>query len=480
MIKLYNTLSGRVEQIKPDGKKLYVYVCGITPYDSTHLGHARTFVSFDILRRWIEKGDGIEVVYIQNVTDIDDKIIKRASERKMAPLELSAKYDKMCREEMAQLNILPATHMPKISEHMPQTIDMIKKLMDRGIAYRTDTGIYYDISKFSQYGKLSRQNLEKIRSGARIEIDEDKKNAVDFALWKFEGQNCKHEPLAKTGVCRLCATSDSPWGRGRPGWHIECSAMSMHYTKGKPLGMHCGARDLIFPHHENEIAQSEGAGYVPFSKMWVHTGFLTVNGEKMAKSLGNFITLADALKKWDANTLRLFFALSHYRSPVDFSQAAIEGAKNTIENVKRNLAIMKGAGERNDAKASQELCNKIDMHIQKFCEYMDNDFDTPQAISQLILAAKEISGAKAASRISKANLENEIAKVKEKFEILGIMLDEKKTAGLSEAEVNKLVLQREEARENKDFAKADEIRDMLKQKGIVLEDSKDGIRWRYA
>lgn len=467
MLNAQNTLSRKIEELKPnDGKTLHMYVCGITPYDSSHLGHARTFVSFDIMRRWIEGGHKIKVNFIQNVTDIDDKIINRAKQKGILPLELSKKYDEQCRGEMKKLNIMPATVMPKISEHIPQTIAMIQKLMDAQIAYKTDTGIYYDVSKFADYGKLSGQNIDKIKSGARIEIDEKKKNPIDFALWKFSQEKG--------------ATYESPWGKGRPGWHIECSAMSMHHTNGTPLDLHCGARDLIFPHHENEIAQSQGAGYKPFSRMWIHTGFLTVNGEKMAKSLGNFITIEEALKKWDANSLRLFFAQTHYSSPVDFSEKSIEAAKNTLDNVKRSLTIMQGEGEKSDKDAEHTLMDLINSHMSKFASAMDNDFDTPSAISELVLATKEIARARAQNNISKEIIQEQIEIVKQKFEMLGFSFEQNKHTQMSKEQIDKLVAKREEARQNKDWATSDKIRDELAGNGVIIEDSKDGIRWRYA
>ncbi|PIT84753.1 cysteine--tRNA ligase [Candidatus Micrarchaeota archaeon CG10_big_fil_rev_8_21_14_0_10_45_29] len=470
MLRLYNTLSRKVEDVKKrKGKPLFVYVCGITPYDNCHLGHARTFIAFDIMRRWMLHS-GYNVKYIQNVTDIDDKIIKRAKERKMQPLELSSKYDKKAREEMKALNILEADEMPKISQSIEQTLALIQKLVDKKIAYITATGVYYDISKFPGYGKLSGQDLQKIKVGARIEVDEQKRNPEDFALWKLE-----ESPGA---------TYESPWGRGRPGWHIECSAMSMHSTGGEPLDLHCGARDLIFPHHENEIAQSEGAGYKPFSRMWAHTGFLTVNKEKMAKSLGNFVTIAEALKKWDANVLRLFFSLAHYRSPIDFSENAIEGAKNALENVRRSLSVMEGEGAAPDEMEEGDLNGATTAAIKSFSEHMDNDLNTPLALAELIEISKRIARVRAMGKCSRACLEKNAKKVAEAFAILGIEVMPAeaagKASGIDEAEISRLIGEREEARKKKDFAKSDAIRDELAKAGVILEDGKDGVKWRYA
>ena len=478
MLKIKDTMSSRLKKIEPKDKEpFYMYVCGITPYDSSHLGHARTFISFDIIRRWMQYGHNMSVVYIQNVTDIDDKIINRAKQKAKLPLELAKEYDEQFKAQAKILNILPATHMPRISEHIAQTIEMIQKLLDAQIAYITDTGVYYDISKFENYGKLSKQNLDKIKAGARIEIDEKKKNPVDFALWKFSDEKG--------------ASYDSPWGRGRPGWHIECSAMSMHYTNGKSLDLHAGARDLIFPHHENEIAQSEGAGYCPFCKIWTHTGFLTVNKEKMSKSLGNFITIDDALNKngWKPEVLRLFFAQTHYSSPIDFSKQAIESAKNTFDNIKQSLAIMHGDGEVSDKQEELTFRDRINSYMSKFSTAMDNDFDTPTAISELILASKEVARARAENKVGKDELENAVSKIIEKFDMLGIVIvkyefTSKKSLintdeSISDEEITKKINEREIARKDKDYQKADKIREELKKAKVMIEDSKDGkVRYR--
>ncbi len=488
MLSLHDTLSGKLKPVSPaDGKRLSMYVCGITPYDYCHLGHARTLVAFDVMRRWMEHS-GMDVLHIQNVTDIDDKIIKRAGERKMKPLELSKKYDDLSREEMGKFGLLTPTVMPKISEHIAQTIALIGKIIANGSAYVTSSGVYFDISAFPSYGKLSGQNLEKINAGARIEIDEKKKNPEDFALWKLDGAGCAHEE--KAGVCAKCATSDSPWGRGRPGWHIECSAMSLHYTGGLPLDLHGGARDLIFPHHENEIAQSEAAGCKPFSRHWAHTGFLTVNGEKMAKSLGNFITIEDGLKKWDVQTLRLFYALTHYRSPIDLSEEAVAGAKNTLDNVRRCLSLMEGEGVgAPDAGAEVRLATEVNGALSQFSSFMDNDLDTPQALSALITGAKQVARAREEGKCSRKVLEMAAKQISDGFAVLGIEVAKKAAASspagaagaMPEEEIAKLVAARQAARAKKDFKAADAIRKQLAEAGVVLEDSKDGTqKWRYA
>ncbi len=476
-MKVYNTLSKKEEELSPLEKgKLCIYVCGLTPYDSMHLGHARTLVAFDIIRRWWEN-QGIKVTHIQNVTDIDDKIIRRAKEQKTMPLDLSAKFDAQSRGEMKELGLLPPTHMPKISEFIPQTIELIEKIIANNHAYATESGIYFDISSFPNYGKLSGQDLGRIRAGARVEIDEKKKSPEDFALWKLE-----ETPGA---------AYDSPWGKGRPGWHIECSAMSLFYTKGKPLDVHGGARDLIFPHHENEIAQSEASGTMPFAKAWLHTGFLTVNGEKMAKSLGNFITVKDALSKWDAQTLRLFFAMAHYRSPIDFSETAIDGAKNTLGNIRRSLFVADGEGaEKGDGIEEGKLGENVDGAIAEFENRMNSDFDTPNAIAALIGASKDIARAKAEGKAGREAVEKNAKKIIDAFGIIGInakytLAPSPHGAGMagahSDEDIQKLVDERAEARKALDWKKSDEIRNKLKEAGVVVEDAKDGRQiWRRA
>ena len=486
-LRLHNTLTDSVEPFTPRvAGKAFVYVCGITPYDHCHMGHARTYVSFDILRRWMAHS-GLDVVYIQNVTDIDDKIIKRAAENKekgrplSAPLELSAHYHELSIEDLNSLGTLPPTHMPKISEHIPQTLALISKIIANKHAYATKSGVYFDISSFPDYGKLSRQDLAKIKAGARVEINEDKRNPEDFALWKLE----------ETEGC----TFDSPWGKGRPGWHIECSAMSLHYTGGHPLDLHGGGRDLIFPHHENEIAQSEtamnaggpaGASSIPFSRHWAHTGFLTVNGEKMAKSLGNFITIREALKKWDGNTIRLFFALTHYRSPIDFSETALNAAKNTLDNVRRSLTLMEGEGAQEpDAAAERGLSASVDGKLVSFASFMDADLDTPQALAELIEISKLVARARTENKCTRAVLEANAKKVADAFAILGISVVVAPSVlsfsnpRLAPETIEQLITAREEARKKKDYAAADTIRKQLAAAGVIIEDSKDGVKWKY-
>ncbi|MCX8198310.1 MAG: cysteine--tRNA ligase [Candidatus Micrarchaeota archaeon] len=460
-LRIRNTLSGKLEEFAPQqGSAVRMYVCGITPYDKSHLGHARTLVSFDIIRRYL-KFRGYQVTYVQNVTDIDDKIINRAKELKMPPLELSKKYNDESEEEFRILGIEKPDYSPKVSECIPQIIQLIEKIIRRGCAYQTETGVYFDVSKFPQYGALSKQSIEQIKAGARVEIDEKKRNPQDFALWKIE-----EEP----GV-----TFDSPWGRGRPGWHIECSAMSTSHL-GDTLDIHGGARDLIFPHHENEIAQSEAATGKKFVRFWMHTGFLTVEGEKMSKSLGNFITIQQALEKFSPQQIRMLFALTHYASPIDFSEQAVHAAGSSLATL--HSAIYAAKSYPLPATGNAGLAEAAHEAERKFIESMDDDFDTPNAMAALFSLAKKISASCSSSSAGKMDALAAAAALEKLLGVLNLA-PAKKAPRLSRQEIERMVAQRDEARKRKDFALADSIRDQLAQQGILLEDRKDGsTAWR--
>jgi len=460
-MRIYNTLAEKKEEFSPqDRKNVRMYVCGITPYDSSHLGHARTLVAFDIIRRYM-LFRGFQANYVQNVTDIDDKIIKRAKERKMAPLELSAKFSSESAREFAELGVMPPTHCPKVSGFIPQIIKLIERIERNGFAYRTKSGVYFDVLKFKGYGALSRQSTDSIRAGARIEVDEEKKNPQDFALWKLG-----EEPGA---------TFDSPFGRGRPGWHIECSAMSTSIL-GDTLDIHGGARDLIFPHHENEIAQSEAATGRKFVKLWMHTGFLTVNGEKMAKSLGNFVAIESALKKFKPQEIRMLFALSHYRSPIDFSEAAIVAAGNSLSTL--HSAIRAAKSYPLPATGSANLAHAAHEAEEKFVAAMDDDFDAPNAMAALFSVAKRMTAACSEGSAGKMDALAAAATLEKLLGVFNLAPQEKKLA-LHEEEIARLVAERDSARKRKDYAASDAIRKKLDEAGIVLEDRKDGTTgWR--
>jgi len=472
---IQNTLSGEKEEFTPlHGKKVNMYVCGVTPYDKSHLGHARTFVSFDVIRRYL-LFKGYDVKFVQNVTDIDDKIINRAKERKVLPTELSEKYTRQSEKECIELGILAPDIAPRVSGSIPQIIALISRLEKNGVSYKTSTGVYFDVSKFPDYGKLSHQSSEGLKAGARIEVDEEKKNPQDFALWKLG-----EEPGA---------TFDSPWGNGRPGWHIECSAMATSLL-GDTIDIHGGARDLIFPHHENEIAQSEAATGKPFVRYFVHTGFLTVDGEKMAKSLGNFITIEDGLKKYGAQPLRMLFALSHYSSPIDFSEDGVKAASNALASLHSSLSAAKTYSSQ--AKGSGALIQSAHEAEKKFIAAMDDDFDTPTAMVALFSLAKKISGACSEASASAQEVKSAAAVLEKSLAIFSLLPQaasgspdsspavEKicKQFKLPSASLEEMVLSliaaRNDARKIKDFAASDAIRTELAKAGIVLEDRKDG------
>lgn len=479
-LEIYNTLSGKKEAFSPqDGKQVRMYVCGITPYDKSHLGHARTLVSFDVIRRYLIFR-GYSVKFVQNVTDIDDKIIRRAKEKGVPPLELSEKYSRLSEEEFEKMGVMKPDIAPKVSQYIPAIVELIQGIEKNGFAYRTESGVYFDVLKFKGYGRLSGQSADTIKSGARIEVDERKKNPQDFALWKF-GEEAG-------------ATFDSPWGQGRPGWHIECSAMA-NKLLGDTLDIHGGARDLIFPHHENEIAQSEAATGKQFVKCWMHTGFLTVNGEKMAKSLGNFITIEDGLKKFTPQQLRQLFLLSHYRSPIDFSEDAVVAAGNALLSL--HSAISAASTYSSSSKEDGGLEPAVWEAEKKFSEAMDDDFDTPAAMAALFALGKRISGACSQGDVAPSSVKKAAAALEKLLAVFNLAPAAHKEGGKEKSVVAKicsefgisasekeedmieaLIAVRNEARRKKDFAVADTIRRELVDAGIVLEDRKDGtVGW---
>ncbi|VVB66192.1 Cysteine--tRNA ligase [Candidatus Gugararchaeum adminiculabundum] len=495
-MKVQNTLTRRLEivkeQKKDSGKPLLtMYVCGITPYDHTHLGHARTYVAFDVIRRYLEFS-GYKIWHVQNVTDVDDKIINRAKEAKQDPLELSKKFDKLSRDQLKRLNVLDAHVYPKVSESISDITSLIQKIEKNGFAYKTSSGIYFDVEKFAPkgYGKLSNQNLELIKKGARVEVDEEKKSAMDFALWKF----------AKPGE-PASVTFNSPWGKGRPGWHIECSAMSMRHICEKfgipSVDIHGGARDLIFPHHENEIAQSEAASGKPFVRYWLHTGFLTVNGEKMAKSMGNFVTIEDMLKKYDANAIRLFFIQTDYGSPIDFSEKAIAASANAVDSIKIAIASANDAINKKSSNHSSTLAKEVEAIMAKFSEAMQSNFSTSLAYAALFELVHAINKEASQPAPDAKSLSLALEKLNQIVSVFGLQIEStgkiskeieaailtfSHELGISAKKADeamaKIIQARESARKAKDFAKSDLIRKKLSEIGIILEDSASGAKWR--
>lgn len=466
-IRIYNSLKKSKQDLIPlDGKTVKMYSCGVTVYDRCHIGHARSLYVFDVIKRYM-RHQGLSVKFVRNITDIDDKIIKRANELGIPWDKLVADNVQYYYDDLKALGIDKADSEPRATNFIPQIIRFVEELIQKGFAYVVDGSVYYNVRQFKEYGKLSKQSIEFMEEAVRIDQDKNKKDALDFALWKKSKEG---EPYW-----------ESPWGRGRPGWHIECSCMSLNELNCQTLDIHAGGRDLIFPHHENELAQSESLTGKPFANAWIHHGLLTINNQKMAKSLGNFITVKDALDKYSVDQLKMFFLFSHYSSPIDFSDDKMQDAYKALQRF--DILFW---------KASEILKNKdihrrvsadfIENHKQKFFEAMDDDFNTPKAIATLFDflndTNKFIDGFK-----GKDNYDEVIFSAVDTIEslcreIFGLFLKEKTKAIGQEEE--SLLNDRVQARKNKDFKRSDELRGLLKEKGIIVEDSKDGQTWRWA
>ncbi|MEE9157741.1 MAG: cysteine--tRNA ligase [Gammaproteobacteria bacterium] len=460
MLTIYNSITRKKERFKPlEAGKVRMYVCGLTVYDYSHLGHARAMVIFDMVVHYL-RARGYDVTYVRNITDIDDKIINRANENKEDISELTARFIKAMHEDTAALGVEMPDAEPRATQHIDQIINMINKLMENGYAYAADNGdVYYDVSRFPSYGKLSGKRLEELRAGARVAVEEAKDDPLDFVLWKAAKPN---EP-----------SWESPWGPGRPGWHIECSAMSTHCL-GNHFDIHGGGQDLQFPHHENEIAQSEGATGKPFVNVWMHNGFVRVDDEKMSKSLGNFFTVREVLAKYHPEEVRYFILSSHYRSPLNYSKEHLDGAKAALTRfytALRGLPNMHDEGE--------------DAHADGFFAAMDDDFNTPEAIAVLFDLAHEINRVRERDPAKAGQLARMLRRL---GEILGLLQDDPE-AFLKRAEagadqsilvemIEQLIVQRDEARKHKAWAESDRIRALLAEKGIVLEDAASGTTWR--
>jgi len=464
-IRVYNTYTRKKEDFKPiSDKKVRMFVCGPTVYDFSHLGHARTYIAYDVIAKWL-RYRGFDVFYLMNITDIDDKIIKRAKETGEDPMELARRFEESFFNDMASLEINTINVYARASEHIPEIIDQIKRLMEKGFAYTTQTGVYFDVSKFKDYGKLSHQKPEELKRH-RIEPDPSKRNKQDFSLWKMRKEG---EPYWS-----------SPWGDGRPGWHIEDTAIAEKYL-GQQYDIHGGGIDLIFPHHEAEIAQMESiSGKKPMVKYWIHTGFLKVEGKKMAKSLGNFITIQEALKSYDVETLRLFFLSTHYRSSIDFYEKKMEQAKRALEALYRTIDNIRRATKRIDDLTEDEkaLERIIEESRRRFREAMDDDFNTPLALACLFNLAKDVNKLfDKQENINKRLAEDLIATFRELGGIFGLLQKEEVKEELPD-ELRLLIEERERARKRKDWKVADEIRKRLEGLGIILEDTPEGVKWK--
>ncbi|MFA5059645.1 MAG: cysteine--tRNA ligase [Candidatus Omnitrophota bacterium] len=466
-VHIYNSLTKRKEEFIPlKGRTVNMYTCGVTVYDVCHIGHARSLYVFDMIRRYL-KYRGFKVNFVRNITDVDDKIINKANELNKKSEEVSQANIEAYYQDLKALHIDTADQEPQATRNIPEMIEHIQGLIDKGYAYAAGGDVYFSVRKFPEYGKLSGQSIEKMIDAVRIEKDLSKKDPLDFALWKKSKDN---EPFW-----------DSPWGRGRPGWHIECSVMSLKHLHCETLDIHAGGRDLIFPHHENEIAQSEALSQKPFAKYWIHHGLLTINGQKMAKSLGNFITVSDILKKYTPDELKLFFLSSHYASPVDFTEQKMEESRKALQ--KFDILFWKTAEVLKDQNIkSSSVVNFVEEAKNNFLAAMDDDFNTPQGLAALFdlinetnkLLSKDKKTASDIAAIDQAvSLVEELAK-----NIFGLFTAE--TEKILSEELEDILNDRKKSRQNKDFKRSDELRDVLKKKGVIVEDTKEGQVWRWA
>ena len=461
-MKVYNTLTRRKEELVPiDPSELKMYVCGPTVYNYIHIGNARPFVVFDTMRKYLEYR-GQKVRFVQNFSDVDDKIVNRAREEGVSALEVGQKYIDEYFKDAKALNIEPATVHPRVTETMPEIIAFVQGLIDKGMAYEVDGDVYYSTRKFPKYGLLSGNFIENLEVGARIPEGEKKKDPLDFALWKARKSD---DEIAW----------ESPWGMGRPGWHIECSAMSKKFL-GETIDLHCGGQDLQFPHHENEIAQSEGLSGKKFSNYWMHNGFITVDNEKMSKSLNNFFTVRDILKEYDGEVLRYFLLSSQYRGPINFSHELMEEAKTALErmrNCRRDLKSAIAAGEGSMSEAEAEKLAALGAYKDKFIEAMDDDLNTAGAIGAIFELIRDIN-INLREKCSKEFAEKMWKLLDELTGVLGIL--RKDDDECVDSEIQALIDQRQAARKAKDWATADSIRDKLAAMGITLKDTPQGVQ----
>jgi cysteinyl-tRNA synthetase len=465
-MKLYNTLTKKKEEFQPiEEGKVKMYVCGPTVYNYIHIGNARPMIIFDTVRRYMEY-KGYEVNFVSNFTDVDDKIIKKAIEEGVPASEISTRYIEECKKDMEALNVLPATKHPLATEEIGGMLEMIQTLIEKGFAYVKDGSVYFRTKKFEEYGKLSKKNLEDLEAGKRIAVEDQKEDEMDFVLWKPKKDG---EPFWV-----------SPWGNGRPGWHIECSVMAKKYL-GEEIDIHAGGEDLIFPHHENEIAQSEACNEKPFAKYWLHNGFLNIDNKKMSKSLGNFFTVREISEKYDLQVLRFFMLSAHYRSPLNFSADLMEASKNGLDRILTAVDNLKHLKEASAVDTlSDDESKKLDLakqYIEKFEIAMNDDFNTADAVSAIFELVK-FSNSNTSADNAKEYLETLYEEIKQLCGILGILVD--KEAEILAEDIEKLIEERQAARKAKNFARADEIRDELLAKGIVLEDTREGVKWKKA
>ena len=454
MMQIFDTLSNTKTELK-FSDKVRIYLCGVTVYDDAHIGHARTIIVFDVLRRFLES-QKILVEFVQNFTDIDDKIIERALQEKTSPLELAAKYTKNYFDDFDGLNVKRATMYPKATEHIEDMQNLISNLVDKKYAYITKNGVYFSVSKFTEYGKLSKKKTDDLISGARVAVDEEKNNPIDFALWKFSNS----EP-----------SWDSPWGKGRPGWHIECSAMSLKYL-GENFEIHGGGRDLIFPHHENEIAQSESFMSNQFTKIWMHVGMITINGEKMSKSLGNVKSVNHVLENWGPNIIRLFCLSGSYSKPIDYSEKFLKEnitKLRQIESCYYELRLAEGTDEETIAEKLVKECR------EEFDSALNNDLNTPLALTAFYKLIREVNSLAAEEKITQTSAEIVLPEFERMSGILGIQI--LKVSDAEKNEINQMIKKRDEYRIQKNYEQADSIRAKIAEKNIIFFDHKNKTTW---
>lgn len=461
-MRIYNTMSRQKEELVPmTPGELKIYACGPTVYNYIHIGNARPICVFDVLRRYLEYR-GMKVTYVQNFTDIDDKIINKANEEHSDYLTVSRRYMEEYKKDAAGLNVRPATIHPLATENIDEIIAIISKLEEKGFAYAVNGDVYFRTNKFSEYGKLSHQPLEELQAGARISVGDVKEDPMDFAVWK----------AAKPGEPYW----ESPWGHGRPGWHIECSAMVRRYL-GETIDLHCGGQDLIFPHHENEIAQSECCNGVPFARYWMHNGYINVDNKKMSKSLGNFFTVRDVAEKYGYEPIRYLMVSSHYRMPINYSVDIIEQCKASLErlyNCRDNLRFLLENAAEGQKDGENEAFERMTQYRDQFIEAMDDDLNTADGLAALFGLAREINSSVNGDS-SKELCQKALDLYMEIANVLGLLYVEKDNS--LDAEIEALIEKRTQARKNRDWATADAIRDELKARHVVLEDTPQGVKW---
>jgi len=453
-MQIFDTLKNTKTELE-FSDKVRIYLCGVTVYDEAHIGHARTIIVFDVLRRFLES-QNIPVEFVQNFTDVDDKIIERAHEKNVPALELAAKYIEHYFTDFDRLNVKRATSYPKATDHINDMHNLISNLVDKKYAYLTKNGVYFSVSKFSEYGKLSKKKTGDLVAGARVIVDEEKNDPLDFALWKFS----ETEPFW-----------NSPWGNGRPGWHIECSAMSLKYL-GENFEIHGGGRDLIFPHHENEIAQSESYTSNKFAKIWMHVGMITINGEKMSKSLGNVKSVRHVFENWGPNIIRLFCLSGHYTKPIDYSEKFLKEnitKLRQIESCYYELRLAEGTGGESVAKKLVSECRN------DFDSALNDDLNTPLALTVFYRLIKEVNSMAAEEKITQTISSIILPEFERMTDMLGIQI--LKVSDVEKNEINQLIAKRDEYREQKNFEQADRIRDQIMEKNIIFVDHKNSTRW---